>query len=79
MRGNTGPSTTLRSGRDDKLVRVLGCWCPDQFASRPERSVVEAPAVTLHRLAGRSSSVGFLLYRLAAGDVKPDRRMLSLL
>jgi hypothetical protein len=45
-----GPSTTLRFGRDDKFVaktalsrRTFGC--KTELSSRPERSVVEGPAV----------------------------------
>jgi hypothetical protein len=34
-----GPSTTLRSGRDDKFI------AKEELSSRPERSVVEGPAV----------------------------------
>jgi hypothetical protein len=47
-----GPSTTLRSGRDDSSV-VAGIdateQCPTpatELSSRPERSVVEGPAVS---------------------------------
>jgi hypothetical protein len=41
-----GPSTTLRSGRDDKFVWVVGSGTQTELSSRPERSVVEGPAVS---------------------------------
>ena len=48
-----GPSTTLRSGRDDNSV-VAAIDATEQYltpatelSSRPERSVVEGPAVSL--------------------------------
>ena len=45
-----GPSTTLRSGRDDNSVVTARAQvedrCPTtELSSRPERSVVEGPAV----------------------------------
>src|SRR3984885_7129542 len=41
-----GPSTTLRSGRDDKFVGRSGHFPTTNLSSRPERSVVEGPAVS---------------------------------
>jgi hypothetical protein len=46
-----GPSTTLRSGRDDNSVAVVRHFsfasipATTELSSRPERSVVEGPAV----------------------------------
>jgi hypothetical protein len=40
-----GPSTTLRSGRDDKFVASQIFKPEEELSSRPERSVVEGPAV----------------------------------
>ena len=40
-----GPSTTLRSGRDDKFVASHLLTPQENLASRPERSAVEGPAV----------------------------------
>ncbi len=49
-----GPSTSLRSGRDDKVsgTFLIGSNCLDKtltltLSSRPERSGVEGPAVRL--------------------------------
>ena len=39
-------STTMRFGRDDKLVRVLGCWCPNGFCHPDRSEVKEGPAVS---------------------------------
>src|SRR3984885_10113670 len=41
-----GPSTTLRSGRDDKFVGRSGHFPTTNLSSLPERSVVEGPAVS---------------------------------
>jgi hypothetical protein len=46
-----GPSTTLRSGRDDNSLRGIKYFFAEaptvttELSSRPERSVVEGPAV----------------------------------
>src|SRR5271170_1695914 len=47
-----GPSTALRSGRDDKFI------AQDELSSRPERSVVERPAVSL--LAQKAAAITLL-------------------
>jgi hypothetical protein len=59
-----GPSTTLRSGRDDNFRGTISSYSSDHFwghfhatelSSRPERSVVEGPAVCFGRQALRRS------------------------
>jgi ABC-type nickel/cobalt efflux system permease component RcnA len=50
-----GPSTALRSGRDDKLLASREMVPTTELSSRPERSAVEGPAVlTAHARAGRA-------------------------
>jgi hypothetical protein len=55
-RETAGPSTALRSGRDDnsvagemapKAVRRMATNVATELSSRPERSAVEGPAVSL--------------------------------
>ena len=47
MSKTAGPSTSLRSGRDDNFVAGASSRCTYELSSRPERSGVEGPAVLL--------------------------------
>ena len=58
-----GPSTTLRSGRDDNFVARTILHAANELSSRPERSVVEGPAV--------SSAAS--LFKVSNDSIRPGR------
>ena len=69
-RETAGPSTTLRSGRDDNSAagkmapKAAHEWLlvvPTELSSRPERSVVEGPAVPLPVLTQTLEGHGCLI------------------
>src|SRR5271155_1558883 len=55
-----GPSTALRSGRDDNSVGFSRVVPATELSSRPERSAVEGPAVSsaIRNGAGREKLMG---------------------
>jgi hypothetical protein len=83
-RETAGPSTALRSGRDDNSVGLLtsirltalGRFLATELSSRPERSAVEGPAVSLPVL---TQTVRHPVTRLSSARLQGERSSAALL